>query len=458
MAVPGQVRARENGVFMQINLPGKVRYIIGRLESGGYSAYAVGGCVRDSVLGRVPEDWDITTSARPEQVKRLFPRTIDTGIQHGTVTVMLDREGFEVTTFRIDGEYTDARHPEHVTFTPDLSEDLKRRDFTINAMAYNDRVGFVDEFGGLEDLSRGIVRCVGDPFERFREDALRMLRAVRFSAQLDFSIDPKTWSVMKVLVPNIGKVSAERIQTELVKLLVSDHPERFAAVYDSGMTDVFMREFSIMMETPQNNRHHWHSVGEHTLLALPRVRADRILRLAMLFHDVGKPDCRTTDQFGTDHFARHPEVGAEITKDILRRLKFDNETIHRVCQLVLIHDRRPQLTKHAIRRALSKNGLEYYPDFFAIQRADVLAQSHYQRSQKIAYTDAYEQMYYEILADNDCLTVRDLAVNGSDLIAAGVPKGKAVGEILQKLLLEVLRSPEYNNREYLMRMTKGFLQ
>ncbi len=442
---------------MQIKLPEKVRYIIKRLESGGYSAYAVGGCVRDSVLGRVPEDWDITTSAKPEEVKRLFSRTIDTGIQHGTVTVMLDREGFEVTTFRIDGEYEDARHPKNVVFTPNLTEDLKRRDFTINAMAYNDRTGFVDEFGGLKDLRQGVIRCVGDPFERFREDALRILRAVRFSAQLDFRIDPATYSVMKVLVPNIGKVSAERIQTELVKLLVSDHPERFADVYDSGMTDIFMREFSIMMETPQNNRHHWHTVGEHTLLALPRIRADRVLRLAVLFHDVGKPDCRTTDIYGVDHFAHHPEVGAEMTKDILRRLKFDNETIRRVCRLVEIHDQRPQLTKHAIRRAVSRNGRDCYPDFFAVHRADVLAQSHYQRRQKIAYTDEFERLYLEILAENNCLTVKDLAVNGSDLIAAGVPKGKSVGDMLHQLLLEVLKHPEYNNKEELTKLINDWL-
>ena len=241
---------------IKIEMPQAVKEIIERLESAGYEAFAVGGCVRDAVLGRVPADWDITTSAMPEEVKGLFSRTIDTGIQHGTVTVMKDHVGYEVTTYRIDGEYEDARHPKEVSFTSNLVEDLKRRDFTINAMAYNDRVGIVDEFDGIEDLEKGIIRCVGEAKDRFGEDALRMLRAVRFSAQLGFKIDETTKEAINELAPNLEKISAERIQAELVKLLVSDHPEYLRAAYETGITAVVLPEFDDIMKQEQNDAFH----------------------------------------------------------------------------------------------------------------------------------------------------------------------------------------------------------
>ena len=247
---------------VKINIPDKAKDVIGTIMAAGFEAYVVGGCVRDSVLGRTPEDWDITTSARPEQVKALFPHTVDTGLQHGTVTVMMGREGFEVTTYRIDGKYEDCRHPENVTFTPSLREDLQRRDLTINAMAYNEEQGLVDIFGGMEDISEGIVRCVGDPRERFREDALRILRAIRFSAQLGYVIEEGTRKAAAELAPLLSKISAERIQTELVKLLVSPHPEYLRLAYECKVTAVFLPEFDKAMETPQRHPHHCYSVGE----------------------------------------------------------------------------------------------------------------------------------------------------------------------------------------------------
>ena len=248
----------------RIELPKHVNHIIHRLQEHGFDAYAVGGCVRDTLLGRVPQDWDITTSATPERVKQLFSHTIDTGIEHGTVTVMLEHVGYEVTTYRIDGEYEDGRHPKEVTFTDNLKEDLRRRDFTINAMAYNDERGLVDVFDGVGDLEHHVIRCVGDARERFTEDALRMLRAVRFAAQLDFSIEEETKEAVRLLAPTIAKVSAERIQMELVKLLCSGKPALLETAYDLGLTAVFLPEFDRMMQTPQHNKHHCYSVGQHT--------------------------------------------------------------------------------------------------------------------------------------------------------------------------------------------------
>lgn len=435
----------------EISLPEKVKYIINKLMQSGFEAYAVGGCVRDCILSRTPKDWDITTSARPEQVKALFKHTIDTGIQHGTVTVMLEQEGFEVTTYRIDGEYEDARHPKEVLFTSNLLEDLKRRDFTINAMAYNDQAGLVDAFDGVKDLKKGVIRCVGTAEDRFTEDALRMLRAVRFAAQLGFSIEEETEQAIVKLAQNIGKVSAERIQVELVKLLVSDHPEQILTAYRTGLTGIVLPEFDCMMETPQTNPHHCYSVGVHAVEALQYVPAeDKVLRLTMLLHDVAKPLCRTTDAQGIDHFQGHPAKGSRMAEEILRRLKFDNDTIKKVCSLILWHDDNPELREKVIRRALSRIGTAQYPALFAVKRADIRAQSSYFREKKLAYVDGYEKMYREILAKQQCLTIKELAVTGHDLIADGMKPGKEIGMMLKQLLEIVLEEPEQNTRENLL--------
>ena len=435
---------------MRIDLPQNVNFIIDTLYEHGFEAYAVGGCVRDSLLGRTPQDWDITTSAKPAQVKAIFDHTIDTGIQHGTVTVMLEHVGYEVTTYRIDGEYEDARHPKEVTFTSNLKLDLERRDFTINAMAYNHRAGLVDEFDGIADLKAHVIRCVGCAHDRFSEDALRMFRAVRFAAQLGFDIEAQTKAAIKELAPALSKVSAERIQVELVKLLTSDHPQMMRDLYELGLTAVFMPEFDVMMQTPQHNKHHMYSVGEHTLHTLEHVRADKILRLTMLLHDVAKPVCVTTDEKGQNHFKGHPVEGAEMARVILRRLKFDNETIKRVCLLVRYHDDRPAVTPRNVRRAISRIGVENMEALFAVKRADTLAQSMYERQKKLSYIDAYEETYREILKEHQCVQKKDLAINGRDLIAQGMKTGKEMGEVLQALYEQVLDEPQLNNKETLL--------
>lgn len=437
---------------MRMNVPDHVNFIIDRLYDSGFEAYAVGGCVRDTLLGRNPQDWDITTSATPQQVKKLFERTVDTGIEHGTVTVMLDHVGYEVTTYRIDGEYEDSRHPKDVTFTSNLIEDLKRRDFTINAMAYNDKDGLIDAFDGIGDLNNGIIRCVGNPLERFSEDALRMLRAVRFAAQLGFSIEENTKRAIEELAPAIEKISAERIQIELVKLLVSSHPEEIKTVYELGLSRIILPEFDRMMQTPQNNKHHIFSVGEHTIQTLMNVRADKILRLTMLFHDVAKPVCKSTDEEGQEHYYKHPAVGAQMTKDILKRLKFDNDTIKRTCKLIEAHDDRPQISPRNVRHAINRIGVEQFPDIFEVKRADILGQSEYKKKEKLAYVDEYERTYEEIISQNQCIQKKDLQINGRDLIAMGMKPGKQMGQVIDQLFESVLENPELNDKEKLIEL------
>lgn len=442
---------------MQIKLPDKVKQIITKLESAGYEAYAVGGCVRDSILGKEPDDWDITTSATPLQIKEVFSRTIDTGIQHGTVTVRLGGESFEVTTYRIDGEYEDSRHPKNVVFTADLVEDLKRRDFTINAMAYNDRSGLVDVFGGIADLENKLIRCVGNAAERFKEDALRILRAVRFSAQLGFSIDVETEHAIMELAPTLANISAERIQAELVKILTSPNPDYIRIAYDLGITQVVLPELDTAFETTQNNPHHLYTVGEHLMHTLLNTRADKSLRIAALLHDIGKPATKTTDEDGIDHFHGHVERSEEMAAEILKRLKFDNDTTACVRSYIRYHDNDIHPTQKSVRRAINKVGEEYFGGLLELRRADCLAQSMYMREEKIDTLDKVEAIYQEILEKKQCVSLKDLAITGSDLMALGVPQGKKVGELLSALLEEVLEEPSRNTQEYLLKKAKTLI-
>ncbi len=436
---------------MVINLPEKVKYIIDRITEAGYEAYAVGGCVRDSILGREPDDWDITTSAKPQQIKALFRRTVDTGIAHGTVTVMLDREGYEVTTYRIDGEYEDHRHPREVVFTSQLVEDLRRRDFTINAMAYNESAGLVDAFDGMGDIRRGMIRCVGCARERFTEDALRILRALRFSAQLGYEIQEDTEEAIRELAPSLAAISAERIQTELVKLLLSHHPDYLRQAYDMGVTAVILPELDRCMKTPQNHPHHCYTVGEHILHSLLEVPAARDLRLAMLLHDIAKPLTLETDSRGITHFYGHPTVSAGLAEEILRRLRFDNETIVTVRRLVEFHDygNNVELTPVIVRRAMNRIGEDIFSKFLLVKRADIMAQSLYQRREKLEAVEAWDRQYREIVARRQCVSLKDLALRGRDLIAAGMKPGPELGAVLQQMLEHVLEEPEDNTREKL---------
>ncbi len=441
-----------------MNLPADVQNIINILESNGHEAYAVGGCVRDCILGKVPHDWDITTSALPEQVKGLFSHTFDTGIEHGTVTVLLHNVGYEVTTYRVDGKYEDGRHPKEVTFTASLEEDLKRRDFTINAMAYNQSKGLVDLFGGAKDLDDGIIRAVGNPVERFTEDALRMLRALRFSAQLGFEIHSDTYNAIKELASTLDRISAERIQVEMVKLVTSDHPEGLKDVYDTGLSKVFFPELNDMMECEQINKHHMYTVGEHTIESMKLVPADKILRLTMMLHDVAKPVCKTVDEKGQNHFKTHPVKGAEMAKGILKRLKFDNDTINKVCNLVKNHDDRPEINKRNVRRMIMRVGQENFNDLICVKRADCLAQSMYHRQEKLDYISNLERECNEIIEAGDCLRIKDLKINGKDLIEMGVPQGQKIGEILNVLLDEIVDNPELNDVKYLHNRAKDMIK
>ena len=435
---------------IEIRIPPGAARILRVLEDHGYEAFVVGGCVRDSLLGRNPNDWDITTSALPLQVKALFRRTIDTGLKHGTVTILMDGEPFEVTTYRVDGEYLDGRHPSEVTFTASLQEDLQRRDFTINAMAYSEKKGLQDLFGGLPDLEKGLIRAVGDPAKRFGEDALRIMRAVRFAAQLGYEVEADTVQAMKELAPTLSKISAERIAAELEKLLVSPHPEKLKMAYECGITAVILPEFDRCMETAQNNPHHKYSVGEHTIVSIGNARPDRILRYTMLMHDMGKPSCKTTDEQGIDHFYGHQEVSAQMANDILRRLKSDNETRRSVSKLVRYHDLTCGLTGKSVRKAISLIGEDLFPLYLEVKDADTRAQSDFRFQEKRDYLEEVRHLYRKILEEGDCLSLKDLAVNGKDLIAAGMKPGREIGEVLGAMYRDVIDDPEHNNKEYLM--------
>lgn len=448
--------------MIQVVLPQKVAFIIEKLMENGYEAYAVGGCIRDTILGRVPGDWDITTSARPEEVKAIFQRTIDTGIEHGTVTVMVKKEGFEVTTYRIDGEYEDSRHPAQVEFTSKLEEDLKRRDFTINAMAYNPQTGLVDIFNGVEDIMKRQIRCVGNPVERFEEDALRMLRAIRFSGQLGFAIEKDVKRAISRKAWTLKNISAERIRSELTKLIMSDNPGELKTASQTGISAVILPELDAMFMQDQNNPHHIYSVGCHVLQTLENLnrhvrqldiseKVHSVLCWTMLLHDVGKPLCHTVDENGVDHFHRHGEKSMRLAKKILRRFKSDNYTIELAARLIKWHDYRYTLTENKMRRAANKIGIDIMEYLFIVQRMDILGQNPATWQEKLKVLEEAQSIYHEILCKGQCITLKDLAVNGKDLLDAGVTPGKTVGITLNELLEYVLDNPEANKKDILLK-------
>ncbi len=402
-------------------LPKNVKTIIDEFEKAGYEAYAVGGCVRDTLLNKEPKDWDITTSATPEEMKRIFKKTIDTGIQHGTVTVRMGGESYEVTTYRIDGEYEDGRHPKQVQFTSNLREDLRRRDFTINAMAYSERSGVVDLFEGEKDLAEKRIRAVGDATERFTEDALRMLRAVRFAAQLGFAIEEETQEAIKQLAPNLKMVSKERIHTEFIKMLSSPHPETLFICYETGLLQQFFPELHEAM-----SRETKESVNA-MLSLLEKCKPDKDLRLCILFDFCGglaEDSCQYTSQLATE---------------VLRNLKMDGNTIRRVSHILKFLREEPENNPEAVRRYFSNVGAECGDDVVALK--------------KVIYglTNEFflELEWKTIQANKDCISIRDLALTGADLLALGVEQGKEIGAYLNAALDEVLREPKNNTKEYL---------
>lgn len=407
--------------MIAINMPKHVKYIINTLEKNGYEAYAVGGCVRDAIIGKEPNDWDITTNATPMQVKKLFKHTIDTGIQHGTVTIMIDKVGYEVTTYRIDGKYADGRHPDKVEFTVSLKEDLKRRDFTINAMAYNDTKGIIDLFGGIEDLKEGIVKCVGNPYNRFDEDALRILRAFRFAAVLNFEVEEKTKKAAGDLAENLNKISKERIRTELDKLIMSDTPEKLMEARKCGLLKYILSEveddinIELVKAMPKNNYMKW---------------------AALLYH-------------------REEE---EVSK-ILKKLKFDNKTVN-ICKRIVGYSKDfRNIYKENVRVAAHEVGVDIFDKFLEFSKVCINLQDWKggEYPDNSDYINNIEYLYKKVIDDGDCLSLKELAVKGGDLMEIGVPKGAKLGEILNILLYKVLDNPKYNNREKLLEIAGNII-
>ena len=451
---------------MKINVPEKVKYIIQVLMEHGYEAYAVGGCVRDSILGRIPGDWDITTSASPYEVKQLFHRTIDTGIQHGTVTVMLDKEGFEVTTYRLDGEYEDCRHPKQVEFTKSLKEDLKRRDFTINAMAYNDEDGMVDLFEGLEDIKKKRIRCVGKAEDRFEEDALRILRAVRFSAQINFEIEQETRDAIVVKAKNLANISAERIREELNKLFLSSHPERLSIAYETGITGVVLSEFDQKMKSSFQYQDHTFEAGEFVLQTLGRISKESEALQKM--YEVKSQDASMRQMTKKEHLCLsyaallwNPDQTDEIcdqeadaAKKVMQRLKFDNETIGIVTKLVRFSHTAIEESPASVRQAMNRMGVDIMDLWFVFQR--IIRECMHQGADDAACKEieSLYQIYEEVKAHGDCVTLKELALNGRDLIQMGCTPGVTLGVILERLLQHVLIHPEDNKKEVLTQIAK----
>ena len=407
--------------MIAINMPKDVKYIINTLEKNGYEAYAVGGCVRDAIIGKEPSDWDITTNATPMQVKKLFKHTIDTGIQHGTVTIMIHKVGYEVTTYRIDGKYADGRHPDKVEFTVSLKEDLKRRDFTINAMAYNDTKGIIDLFGGIEDLKEGIVKCVGNPYNRFDEDALRILRAFRFAAVLNFEVEEKTKKAAGDLAENLNKISKERIRTELDKLIMSDTPEKLMEARKCGLLKYILSEveddinIELVKAMPKNNYMKW---------------------AALLYH-------------------REEE---EVSK-ILKKLKFDNKTVN-ICKRIVGYSKDfRNIYKENVRVAAHEVGVDIFDKLLEFSKVCINLQDWKggEYPDNSDYINNIEHLYKKVIDDGDCLSLKELAVKGGDLMEIGVPKGAKLGEILNILLYKVLDNPKYNNREKLLEIAGNII-
>lgn len=437
-------------------MPQEVCSLLARLESAGYQGWAVGGCVRDTLRGAVPSDWDVTTDARPERVMALFgERAIPTGLKHGTVTVCAGETHVEVTTFRRDGTYSDHRRPDAVQFSSSLEEDLARRDLTVNAMAMDLRGHICDPFGGQEDLSRRVLRCVGDPLRRLDEDALRIMRTLRFAAVLGFTIEPDTSAALHRRAPLLADIAAERILVEMNKLLTGEYMASVLLAYPDVL-GVFLPELLPCVGFDQRNVHHCYDVWTHSVYAASAIAPDAVLRWAMLLHDIGKPDCFTVDEHGTGHFYGHPARSAELAEAICRRLRMDKKSAQRIVTLVRWHDRDIPRTEKAVARAARQLGEDTLRQLLAVKRADNRAQSPLCRG-RAADIDRAEAILDDLLARQSCFSLRELAVRGNDLTALGL-RGPAVGEALQKLLDAVLDGSVPNERPALLALAQKLIQ
>ena len=437
-----------------IQLPSDINEILSQLNNAGHKAYAVGGCIRDSFMGKTPNDWDITTSASPEQIKEVFAsfRTIDTGIKHGTVTVICNHTPVEITTFRIDGEYTDNRHPDSVKFTNDVTEDLARRDFTINAIAYNPIDGIIDPFGGIHDIENRIIRCVGSPDKRFNEDALRILRAIRFASTLDFNIEKETSDSIIENENLISGIAVERISTELIKLLTGKNVYSVLTDYKSVIA-VFIPELKLQFGFKQYGKKHAYDIWGHTALTVANIENDPFLRLTMLLHDTGKVATHAINEQGNSTFRNHAAVGGVIAEGILRRLKMSNEYIKTVSYLVSIHDKDVPESKIQVKEYLKEMGEDNFLRLMKIRRADRSALSEDFRDISKELITAYSA-FSEIITNNEPYTLNQLAIKGGDIKKMFPPE--EIGEKLNALLNFVIREPEHNNKNDLMAKVKTY--
>ena len=433
-------------------IPKEVLEIITQIEECGYEAFVVGGCVRDMLMQRIPNDWDITTSAKPEEIKKIFRRTYDTGIQHGTVTVILNKEHYEVTTYRIEGEYKDFRRPETVNFVEDISLDLSRRDFTMNAIAYHPERGFVDPYGGIEDIKNRCIRSVRDAEERFTEDALRILRAIRFSAQLDFIIEEGTLQGIASCRELLAFISKERIRDEFIKICLSSSPGHIHQLYELNLLEYIVPEFIKAYHVPQNHPHHIYNVAYHTIVAMENTPPERTLRLAVFLHDIGKTETRTTDKRGIDHFYNHPEYSVQMAKKILKDLRMDNQSIKDICLLVGYHDYhlKNQISKSAIKKLLSCIGPELFDKLMLVQLADVKAQNPQKLEKKLELIKLQETIKEEVIRKNECYNKAMLAITGKDLMDSGIERGPIIGKLLEQALNHAIQKPDENKKEILI--------
>ncbi len=429
-----------------INIPSDVKLIMDKLEDAGYEAYVVGGCVRDSVLGLEPKDWDLTTSAKPEEIKAVFKdySLVEIGEQHGTIGVILDGVAYEITTYRIDGNYSDSRHPESVSFTDNLELDLSRRDFTVNAVAYSEKRGIVDPFNGMSDLRYNALRCVGNPDERFTEDPLRIMRALRFASVYNLSIEGNTaFSIVRNRLL-LSKISVERIASELTKTLCGQSINFILRRY-KDIFSVFLPEIVATFDCEQNNPHHNKSVWRHITASVSNIEPNPLLRVVMLLHDIGKPLALRTDSNGVDHFKGHNHFSAVLAKSALERLKFPTRFIEDTVTLIEYHDVRFNGSGRQIKHVMNKIGTENFARLMKIQRADVLAQSRYMRETKLLNIDNAEKEFNSILESGECFQLKNLGINGSDLIHLGITEGKEIGSILELLLDAVIDGTIENN-------------
>lgn len=438
---------------LKIVIPKNANKIICTLQNHGHTAYVVGGCVRDSIMGRVPHDWDICTSATPTEMKEIFKeeKVVETGLKHGTLTVVVNGEPFEITTYRVDGEYSDNRRPDSVLFTDSLIDDLRRRDFTINAIAFNEIDGLVDPFNGLSDIETGIIRCVGSPKERFEEDALRILRAIRFATRYDFQIEPLTVREIAKQYERLANISVERIVSELRQIIISPEFPFLLSSYDF-LFSFLIPELTSLFKFPQNNPYHAYDAFEHTLRALENCYSDDLtVRLAVLFHDFGKPFCFQDDEDGTRHFRGHGEVSAKITDTIMKRLRFENKIREDVVQLVRCHDTTFEVSKKCVKRWLNKIGETQFRRLLLVREADIRGQSPNPAPERIQKIRNIEKVLEEILKEKECFSMKDLAINGSDLLEMGMEEGKEIGIILNSLLEKVMEGEMENKKEVLVR-------